>query len=85
MSGQSRLSAVLQTIADQARPVPARYVDVVDMWSEARIYDAVKIVDGGSRNTALWQHILDTDDTPRYTRQQCFEQTSQFPRIASPG
>lgn len=38
--------------------------DVVDMWAEAKIYDAVRIVHKGVLNEDLWQHILDNVRSP---------------------
>jgi len=51
-------------LVDLGGAFPGINVDVVDMWSEARIYDAVKIFERGARNEVLWQHILDNSRTP---------------------
>lgn len=42
--------------------------DVVDMWAEAKIYDALRIVHKGVLNQDLWQHILDNVRSPSANR-----------------
>ena len=64
---QNRLVAFAASsthLVDLGGAFPGINVDVVDMWSEARIYDAVKIFERGVRNEVLWQHILDNSRTP---------------------
>ena len=51
-------------LIDLGGAYPGINVDVVDMWAEARIYDAVRIWEGGVRNETMWQHILDNTRTP---------------------
>jgi len=38
--------------------------DVVDMWAEAKIYDAVRLYHKGVKDEDLWQHILDNVRSP---------------------
>jgi N-methylhydantoinase B len=57
-------SAASTHLVDLGGAFPGINVDVVDMWAEARIFDAVRIYEGGRRNEALWQHILDNTRTP---------------------
>jgi N-methylhydantoinase B/oxoprolinase/acetone carboxylase alpha subunit len=57
-------SAASTHLVDLGGAFPGINVDVVDMWSEARIFDAVRLYEGGRRNEALWQHIMDNTRTP---------------------
>ncbi|MFK7958086.1 MAG: hydantoinase B/oxoprolinase family protein [Lysobacterales bacterium] len=43
---------------------PGFSVDVPDFWAEGQIIDAVKIIEGGKRNDALWSMIMDNVRTP---------------------
>lgn len=55
-------------LLDLGGAYPGINVDVVDMWAEARIYDAVRIYEKGVRNEGLWNHILDNTRTPTLNR-----------------
>ena len=45
---------------------PGLAVDLVDNWSEGNIYRALKLVDRGVRQDALWRHILENTRTPSH-------------------
>ncbi|MEV4596973.1 hydantoinase B/oxoprolinase family protein [Amycolatopsis sp. NPDC049253] len=51
-------------VSDIGGNFPGLCMDVVDVWAEGKLMDAVKIYDGGVRNEALIQHILDNVRTP---------------------
>ncbi|WP_051133665.1 hydantoinase B/oxoprolinase family protein [Nocardia paucivorans] len=51
-------------VSDIGGNFPGLCMDVVDVWAEGKLMDAVKIYDGGVRNDALIQHILDNVRTP---------------------
>jgi N-methylhydantoinase B/oxoprolinase/acetone carboxylase alpha subunit len=55
-------------LVDVGGAYPGINVDVVDMWSEAMIFDSIKLFDAGVRNEVLWQNILDNTRTPSLTK-----------------
>lgn len=61
-------SAATCHLIDVGGAYPGINVDVVDMWAEAKIFDAVRMVRRGVRNEELWQHALDNVRTPTLNR-----------------
>ncbi len=55
-------------LIDTGGAYPGINVDVVDMWAESRIYDALRVYDSGIRNEELWKHIIDNSRTPTLNR-----------------
>jgi N-methylhydantoinase B/oxoprolinase/acetone carboxylase alpha subunit len=55
-------------LIDTGGAYPGINVDVVDMWAESRIYDALKVYSKGERNEELWKHIIDNTRTPTLNR-----------------
>jgi N-methylhydantoinase B/oxoprolinase/acetone carboxylase alpha subunit len=55
-------------LVDVGGAYPGINVDVVDMWSEAMIFDSVKLFEAGVRNEVMWQNILDNTRTPSLTK-----------------
>jgi N-methylhydantoinase B len=51
-------------VSDIGGNFPGLCMDVVDVWAEGKLMDAVRIYDAGVRNDALIQHILDNVRTP---------------------
>ncbi|MCD9197754.1 hydantoinase B/oxoprolinase family protein [Aeromicrobium wangtongii] len=55
-------------VSDIGGNFPGLCMDVVDVWAEGKLIDSMKIYDGGVRNDALIQHILDNVRTPEQNR-----------------
>ncbi|WP_084480817.1 hydantoinase B/oxoprolinase family protein [Nocardia grenadensis] len=51
-------------VSDVGGNFPGLCMDVVDVWAEAKLMNAMKIYDSGVRNEMLIQHILDNVRTP---------------------
>ncbi|GAA1101369.1 hydantoinase B/oxoprolinase family protein [Pseudonocardia alni] len=51
-------------VSDVGGNFPGLCMDVVDVWAEGKLLDSAKIYDGGVRNDALIQHVLDNVRTP---------------------
>jgi N-methylhydantoinase B len=57
-------SALQAHVLDIGASTPGLCIDAIDVWAEARLYNAVKIYEKGKKNEQLWQHILDNVRTP---------------------
>ena len=55
-------------VSDIGGNFPGLCMDVVDVWAEGKLMDAMKIYDAGVRNDMLIQHILDNVRTPEQNR-----------------
>ncbi|MGI9225876.1 MAG: hydantoinase B/oxoprolinase family protein [Woeseiaceae bacterium] len=51
-------------MVDIGAATPGFSVDVPDFWAEGQVIDAIKIVDAGTRNEAVWTVIMDNVRTP---------------------
>ncbi len=51
-------------LLDVGGAAPGINVDVVDVFAEAKLFNAVKLYDRGQRNEEIWQIILDNVRTP---------------------
>ncbi|MHA6800258.1 hydantoinase B/oxoprolinase family protein [Bounagaea algeriensis] len=51
-------------VSDIGGNFPGLCTDVVDVWAEGKLLDAMKIYDAGVRNDPLIQHVLDNVRTP---------------------
>jgi 5-oxoprolinase (ATP-hydrolysing) len=47
---------------------PGMAIDLVDMWAEGQIWDAVKLSDQGVRNDSAWRMLLTNVRTPTHNR-----------------
>jgi N-methylhydantoinase A/oxoprolinase/acetone carboxylase beta subunit/N-methylhydantoinase B/oxoprolinase/acetone carboxylase alpha subunit len=47
---------------------PGMAIDLVDMWAEGQIWDAVKLYDRGVRNESAWRMLLTNVRTPTHNR-----------------
>jgi 5-oxoprolinase (ATP-hydrolysing) len=47
---------------------PGMAIDLVDMWAEGQIWDAVKLSDQGVRNESAWRMLLTNVRTPTHNR-----------------
>lgn len=52
-------------VLDIGGAYPGVSLDIVDVWAEGKLFDAMKLYDGGVRNEPLYQHLLDNVRTPR--------------------
>lgn len=57
-------SSLQAHVLDIGAHTPGLCIDAIDVWAEARLYNALKIYEKGKRNEQLWQHILDNVRTP---------------------
>jgi N-methylhydantoinase B/oxoprolinase/acetone carboxylase alpha subunit len=57
-------SALQAHVLDIGAHTPGLCIDALDVWAEARLYNAIKIYEKGVKNEQLWQHILDNVRTP---------------------
>lgn len=51
-------------LLDMGGAAPGINVDVVDVFAEAKLFNAVKLYDRGVRNEPMWQSIIDNVRTP---------------------
>ncbi len=51
-------------MVDIGAATPGFSVDVPDFWAEGQVIDAIKIVEAGQRNEAVWSLIMDNVRTP---------------------
>ncbi|MEE8433900.1 MAG: hydantoinase B/oxoprolinase family protein [bacterium] len=51
-------------LLDMGGAAPGINVDVVDIFAEAKIFNAIKLYDQGRRNEEIWQMLLDNVRTP---------------------
>ena len=49
---------------DLGGAAPGLNMDVVDVWAENKLYDALKIYEAGVLNKELWRHVLDNTRVP---------------------
>lgn len=61
-------AAVTGHMLDLGGAAPGLNMDVVDVWAENKLYDALKVYKAGELNTELWRHILDNTRVPRENR-----------------
>lgn len=52
-------------VLDTGGSTPGIVVDVVDVYAEGKIYNAVKLFDKGVKNTSMWRHIFENVRTKR--------------------
>ena len=65
-ASSSAFSGASAHLLDIGGAFPGLAVDLVDNWSEGNIYRALKLVDRGVRQDALWRHILENTRTPSH-------------------
>jgi N-methylhydantoinase B len=53
-------------LSDTGGVFPGIAIDVHDVWAESKIYDSLKLYEGGVRNEQLWQFFIDNTRTPSY-------------------
>lgn len=51
-------------VLDIGGATPGVSLDIIDVWAEGKLFDSTKIYDGGVRNDALMEHLLDNVRTP---------------------
>ena len=57
-------SACTAHLLDLGGAAPGINVDVVDVFAEAKLFNAIKLYEGGKRNEAVWQMLTDNVRTP---------------------
>jgi len=57
-------SACTGHVLDIGGAFPGISLDIVDVWAEGKLFDSTKLYDGGVRNDAIYQHLLDNVRTP---------------------
>ena len=57
-------SAATAHLVDTGAAAPGLNIDLIDLYAEGTLYDAIKLFDGGVRNEAVWQILQDSVRTP---------------------
>jgi N-methylhydantoinase B/oxoprolinase/acetone carboxylase alpha subunit len=59
-------SAATAHLVDTGAAAPGLNIDLIDLYAEGTIYDAIKLYEAGTRNEAVWQILQDSVRTPEH-------------------
>jgi N-methylhydantoinase B len=65
---QVAFAGVTGHMLDLGGAAPGLNMDVVDVWAENKLYDALKIYEAGTLNKELWRHVLFNTRVPEENR-----------------